>query len=294
MKNATTGYRIFNVLNYVILITIAFSCLLPILNILAISFSSVGPVQAGEVGLWPVDFTIRSYEYVIDNPRFVKSFLVSLERVALGVPINLLLLILIAYPLSKSADKLRFRGFYIALLLGAMIFNAGTIPTYMAVKNYGLLDSIWSLILPGALPIFSVAILLNFFRMLPDELEEAAAMDGAGFLTILIKIILPLAIPSIATVTLFSLVGHWNAYLDGLIYMSDPNKYPLQTYLQTLLVQVDLNTITTVEGAKKLAEFNDRTTKCAQIFIAMIPILLVYPFLQKHFTKGLVVGSVKG
>jgi putative aldouronate transport system permease protein len=294
VKKLNKSRKVFLVINYIILIASALVCLLPLINVLAMSFSSTAAVQANMVQLWPVDFNLESYKYVIDNPRFTKSFLVSLQRVALGIPINTLFLVLVAYPLSKSPNKFHGRGVYVAIIVVAMLFNGGTVPTYMAVKNYGLLDNIWALILPGALPIFNVIILLNFFRMLPEELEEAAFIDGAGFLTTLFKIILPLSLPSLATVTLFSLVGHWNSYFDGLIYMKDTAKYPLQTYLQTLIVQVDLTTITNSEQAENLAKISDRTAKSAQIFIATLPILAIYPFLQKYFTTGLTLGSVKG
>lgn len=159
----------------------------------------------------------------------------------------------------------------------------------------GLLDSIWSLVIPGAVPIFNVLLMLNFFRGLPKELEEAAWMDGAGHLRTLWSVYLPVSMPSIATITLFALVGHWNAWFDGMIYMRSPEHYPLATYLQSILQQVSIQTENiTFEQAALLNQISDRTTQASQIFLSIIPILAIYPFLQRYFVHGLVVGSVKG
>lgn len=159
----------------------------------------------------------------------------------------------------------------------------------------GLLDSIWALVIPGAVPIFNVLLMLNFFRGLPKELEEAAWMDGAGHLRTLWSVYLPVSMPSIATITLFALVGHWNAWFDGMIYMRSPEHYPLATYLQSILQQVSIQTENiTFEQAALLNQISDRTTQASQIFLSIIPILAIYPFLQRYFVHGLVVGSVKG
>jgi len=174
-----------------------------------------------------------------------------------------------------------------------MLFSGGMIPTYMIVRYTGLLDSIWALILPGAVPVFNVILLMNFFKAVPRELEESAFMDGAGYFTILWKITLPLSLPALATLTVFSMVGHWNAWFDGMIYMSDSRNYPLQTYLQSILVSTNVKLMTKAQ-AELLRLISDRTLKAAQVFIAAIPILLVYPFLQKYFVKGLMVGAIKG
>lgn len=177
-----------------------------------------------------------------------------------------------------------------------MLFSGGLIPGYLVVKEAGLLDSIWALILPGAVPIFNVLLMLNFFRGLPKELEEASWMDGAGHFRTLCSIYLPISLPSIATITLFAMVGHWNAWFDGMIYMKSPEGYPLATYLQSMLQQVTMiqSEMMTLEDATLLSQVSDRTTQASQIFLSVIPILLVYPFLQRYFVHGLVVGSVKG
>ncbi|MFD2700225.1 carbohydrate ABC transporter permease [Paenibacillus shunpengii] len=296
MHHTTKAYRCFILFNYVILTILALLCLFPIVNILAISFSSSEAVKAGSVTFWPVDFTLSSYQYILEHQQFLNSFGTSLLRVVLGVLVNLVCTILVAYPLSKEADKFRSRTVYAWIFVFTMLFSGGLIPGYLIVKEAGLLDSIWALILPGAVPIFNVLLMLNFFRGLPKELEEASWMDGAGHLRTLWSVYLPISLPSIATVTLFALVGHWNAWFDGMIYMKSPENYPLATYLQSMLQQVQ--TISTdsmtFEDAALLNQISDRTTQASQIFLSVIPILLIYPFLQRYFVHGLVVGSVKG
>ncbi|WP_310829986.1 carbohydrate ABC transporter permease [Paenibacillus pedocola] len=295
MHHTSSAYRWFLRFNYVILTVIALLCLFPIVNILAISFSSSTAVNAGSVTLWPVDFTLSSYRYMLENNQFIHSFGTSLLRVVLGVSVNLLFTILVAYPLSKEAATFRSRTAYAWIFVFTMLFGGGLIPGYLVVKEMGLLDSVWALVLPGAVPIFNVLLMLNFFRGLPKELEEAAWMDGAGHLRTLWSVYLPVSLPSIATVTLFSLVGHWNAWFDGMIYMRSPEHYPLATYLQSILQQVSVqNENVTFEQAALLNEISDRTTQASQIFLSILPILAIYPFLQRYFVHGLVVGSVKG
>ncbi len=174
-----------------------------------------------------------------------------------------------------------------------MLFSGGLIPWYMVIRQLELLDSIWALVLPAGVPVFNVVLMLNFFRQLPKELEEAAFMDGAGHWTTLWKIYLPAALPALATVSLFAVVWHWNSWFDGLILMNRPEHYPLQSYLQTVIMQRDMTFIQHLSRAE-LAIVSDRTIKSAQILIATLPIVFVYPFLQRFFVKGIVLGSVKG
>lgn len=286
------GLKIFKLANYVFLISLSLLCILPLINILTISFSSNTAVASGEVTFWPVGWTTASYQLILDNPQFLNAIGVTIQRVVLGVSINLLLTILIAYPLSKEVNVFRMRTFYAWFFVFTMLFGGGLIPWYMVVKNTGLLDTIWALVLPGAVPVFNVVLLLNFFRGIPKELEEAAFMDGAGHWTILWRIYVPLALPALATIFLFSIVGHWNSWFDGIIFMNSPENYPLQSYLQTIIIQRDLSQITSDE-IDALLNVSDRTSKAAQIFVGALPILLVYPFLQKYFMKGIVMGSVK-
>jgi putative aldouronate transport system permease protein len=296
MHHRTFGGKVFEGVNYLLLAASALLCIFPIIHVFAVSFSGSTAAAAGQVTLWPVDFNLSSYKYALNNPQFLTSFLVTLERVALGVSVNMLLTIFAAYPLSKERGDLYGRNVYSWYLFITIIFSGGLIPWYMTVKQLGLMDSVWALILPGAVPVFNVIILLNFFRQLPKEIGESAFIDGAGHWTILSLIYLPLSKPALATLVLFTCVGHWNSWFDGLILMSSPHHYPLQTYLQTIIVNRDMSLFTTAsqEELKMLSQVSDRTLKSAQIFIAAAPILAVYPFLQKYFMKGIVLGSVKG
>ena len=291
-KTKTTGFDVFLV---VFLGIICISCVLPFIHLLAVSFSGNAAVSAGRVGFLPVDFTLASYEYVLKGGKFLKAMGVSLTRVVLGTLINLTLMVLTAYPLSK--DELRFRKLYVVFFVITMLFNGGMIPTYLLVSRLGLKNNIFSLILPGALPVYNMIILMNFVRGLPKEIEEAAWIDGATPFQTLVRVIFPLLGPSLATVGLFSMVGHWNDWFSGLIYMSNPDKYPLQTYLQTLLVNFEQLLQSGGSGADItaiLSKMNARTGRAAQLFLGALPIMMVYPFLQKYFTKGLTLGSVKG
>ena len=273
---------------------ICITCVLPFIHLLAVSFSSSAAVAAGRVSFLPVEFTTASYTYVITGGKFLKAMGISLERVILGTSLNVVLMVLTAYPLSK--DTLPGRGIISGFFVLTMLVSGGMIPTYLLVSGLGLKDTIWALILPGALPVYNMIILMNFIRGLPHELEEAAWIDGATPFQTLIQIITPLLGPSLATVGLFSMVGHWNDWFSGMIYMSVPENYPLQTYLQTLLVDFEklLQSDTSGNIQDLLSKMNARTGRAAQLFLGALPIMCVYPFLQRYFTKGLTLGSVKG
>lgn len=289
------GRTLFQIINTLIITLITLSCLVPIINVLSISFSSSSAIMQNKVGLLPQEFTLEAYEYVMKNAKFWTAAVVSLKRVILGVPISIVLTLLAAYPLSKGEDRFPARKFYVAYFLIVMIFNGGLIPTYYLISKIKLIDTIWSLVLPCAVNIFNVILVMNFFRNLPAELEESARLDGAGQLTVLTKIYFPLSKPSIATITLFCIVNHWNSWFDGLIYSNYTKHYPLQSYLQTIVTS---NKEAILEGDVKLImkmlNLNSQNIKAAQVFIAIIPLLVVYPFLQKYFTTGLTLGSVKG
>jgi putative aldouronate transport system permease protein len=295
VQDKSFGRKLFHVINYIVLILTSLLCILPFINLLAVSFSSSAAVSAGEVLLIPKGFNTKAYEFALEGGQFFHSMWISVQRVVLGTAVNLVLMVLTAYPLSKSKDKVMGRGIYMGFFVLTMLFNGGLIPTYLIVVKAGLINSIWSLILPGALPVFSMIILMNFLRGLPEEIEESATIDGAGPMQILLKIILPLLKPALATVGLFSIVGHWNAWFDGIIYMNDTANYPLQSYLQTLLLNFEqIMQRATNDYQQLLAMMNVRTGRAAQMFLGAIPILLIYPFLQRYFTTGLVLGSVKG
>ncbi len=286
---------LFIVLNYSFSSLIGLTCVVPFLNLLAISFSNSGAVAAGKVMFWPVGFTTAAYEFALSNGKFFPALLISLERIALGVSVNLVFMIMAAYPLSKSRAQFRARNIFMFYFAITMIIGGGLIPTYILVTKLGLLNSLWALVLPGALPVWTMIILMNFMRTMPQEIEEAALVDGAGVIYRLVNVLLPLLKPALATVALFSAVGHWNDWFSGLIYMQSPSRYPLQTYLQGLLLKMEeMMQIAGVDYMRLLSMLSVRTGRAAQLFMGALPMMVLYPFLQKYFTKGLVIGSVKG
>lgn len=290
----TISSRIANIIIYLLLALSALTCLLPLLNTIAISFSDKAAAMSGKVFLWPINPTLASYRAILEDQQFFRSFWNSIVRVVVGGAINVVLTILMAYPLSKSPKYFPQKNIYMWFVVFCMLFNGGLIPTYLLIYNLNLMDTIWALVLPGAVPVFNVIILMNFFKGIPDELDEAARIDGANPWIIMIRIFVPLAIPSIATITLFSIVGHWNAFFDGMIYINTRAKVPLQTYLQSLVVEIRDTTGMTPDEIKRMNEMSSRTFNAAKVFVAMVPVLVVYPFLQKYFVSGLVMGSVKG
>jgi putative aldouronate transport system permease protein len=289
------GQRVFSFFNYAILILTGFVCLAPFINLFAISFSGTAPVSAGKVIFWPKEFTVASYEFALRGGKFFRALWISVQRVLLGVSANLILMILAAYPLSKSKEKFFGRNAYMVYFVITMVISGGLIPTYLVVVNLGLMNSLWALILPGALPIWIMVILMNFIRQMPQDIEEAAMIDGAGVFKRLVLVILPLLKPALATVGLFCTVNHWNDWFSGIIYMQTPERYPLQSYLQTLMrTMEDMMRLAGHDYAALLSMMSARTGRAAQLFLGALPMMLVYPFLQKYFTTGLVIGSVKG
>ncbi len=295
MQFTTKGQKIFNVFNYIFITIVCLSCFLPLLNTLAISFSSPSFVSSGKVYFLPKGFTTMSYEFALNNGKFFQAFKVSVLRCILGVSINLFMMVTTAYPLSKTTERFGARNVYMTFYVITMLFGGGLIPYYILVSQLGLLNSIWSLVLPLSCPVYSMVILMNFMRNLPPEIEEAAMIDGAGNFRILFSIFLPILKPALATVGLFAFVYHWNDWFTGALFMHDPRNYPLQTYLQTLLTNFrDMLRQTGSDYYRLLSRMNEQTGRAAQLFLGLVPTLIVYPFLQKYFTKGLVVGSVKG
>lgn len=277
------------------LIVCGLICLIPILNTVAISFSDKTSAALGNVVLWPVNFNLSAYKAMLEEKQFFQAFMVSVKRVVLGTGINMTLTILMAYPLSKDKQAFRTKGIYMWIVIFTMMFNGGLVPNFMLVKNLGLMDTIWALVLPGAVPVFNVIILMNFFKGIPKSLEEAAFVDGANPWQILWKIYIPLAKASLATIALFCIVNHWNTFFDGKIYMNTLEKLPLQTYIQSLIVDLNperMSSMTPEQLAEQM-KMSSLTFNSAKVVVSMIPILLIYPFLQKYFVTGIVMGAVK-
>ncbi|MFX3632555.1 MAG: carbohydrate ABC transporter permease [Candidatus Pristimantibacillus sp.] len=286
--------KLFVVFNTLLLTFITLLGIIPFIHLLSISLSSNTAAMSGEVSLWPVGFSTDAYVYLGEKVEFFRSLWVSVQRVVLGTAVNMFLVFITAFPLAKSNDQFKFRTPYVWLFAITMFFGGGLIPTYIIVKETGLIDSIWALILPGALNVWNMVLMLNFFRSIPKELDEAATIDGAGHLRVLWQIYLPVSLPSIATIGLFTIVGHWNAWFDGILYLNSPDKYPLQTYLSTLIMSINAQmSAMSIEQLKVMENLSEKTLRTAQIFMGALPIMLVYPFLQKFFVKGMTVGSVK-
>lgn len=289
----TRGQKVFQVFSSIFLVFLMLICILPFWHIICLSLSTNSAILAGRVSLWPVGFTIEPYQYVLERAPFWRAFGVTLQRVALSLPLNLALIILSAYPLSKDSSNLRFRGVYVWFFFLTMLFNGGMIPNYLLVNKLGMLDSIWALVFPNCLNVFNMLLVLSFFRQVPGELEDAAFVDGAGHWRILWQIYIPISVPVIATVVLFTLVQHWNSWFDGMIYMRNATNYPLQTYLRSIIMNFNFSKLSPEEKAQ-LAAMNVRSVKSAQMIIGAIPILAVYPLLQRYFITGITLGSVKG
>ena len=277
------------------LVLTALISLYPLWYTVALSVSDQAAANAGKVTVWPVGFNLTSYQIILDDDKFFRAFGVSVKRVVLGGVLNFILTVIMAYPLSLENKQFRGRNLYMWYLVFCMLFSGGMIPLYMTITTLGMQNTIWSLVIPGAVPIFNVILIMNFFRSLPKELNEAAVVDGAGPWYTLMRIYIPLSLPAMATVTLFSIVGHWNSFFDGLIYMSKPENYPLQTYIQQLVVSISPEAMSNLTSDQliQLMKASDKTLNAAKLMVAMIPILLIYPFLQRYFVHGIVLGSVK-
>jgi multiple sugar transport system permease protein/putative aldouronate transport system permease protein len=284
--------RVIDVVVTVVLVILALSTILPLWYTLCLSLSDKSAAAAGLVGLWPVGFNLTSYKSILGDANFFHAFWVSLQRVGLGTAAELIATLLIAYPLSKSAQQFPARNAVMWFLIFAWLFSGGLIPWYQTMKSIGMINDIWGLVLGNSLPIFNVIVAVNFFRNLPKEIEEAALIDGAGPWQTFLQIYLPLSKPMIATITLFSMVYHWNEFFNGLVLSTRQAYYPLQTYIQQMIVVID-TTYMTQDQLQMLNEISNQTLNAAKIFIAMIPILLIYPLLQRYFITGFTLGSVK-
>lgn len=292
----TRPQQVFAVFNYIFLTMLGVLCVLPLLNIIALSFSSRNMVNARMVTFWPKQFTVSSYAYMLEKSGLMPAVLITLKRVVLGLVVNMLMTIVVAYPLSKTKEAFRSRKYYVGFFLFTMIFNGGLIPTYLVVKELRMLDTIWVLILPNAVTMYYVLLMLNFFRGLPSSIEEAAIVDGCNQWQTMVKIYLPLSLPSLATIALFIVVGHWNEWFDGMIYNNKSTNYPLMTFLQYQIINFKTSDLRPEQIAANpsLADLDGRAIKSAGIVLCTLPILCLYPFLQRYFVTGIVVGSVKG
>ncbi|THF83858.1 carbohydrate ABC transporter permease [Cohnella fermenti] len=288
----TLGGTIFDVANYIVLATIGIVAVLPFLYVLAGSFASDTELTRRAFFIIPHSFSITAYKYIFSTDTILHSLFNSLYVTIVGTAVNLIFTVTMAYALSKRGTW--GRNAIMNLIIFSMLFGGGLIPTYLVVRDLRLLDSFWALMLPGAISAFNLIIVKNFFQELPPELEEAARIDGCADLSLLWRIVLPLSMPVLATFTLFYAVGHWNNFYSALLYINDPWKWPLQVLLRQIVLLSQM-----AAGSADSVDYNyvqqaQQSIKMAVIIVGTIPILLVYPFLQKHFAKGVLIGSVKG
>lgn len=286
----TKAGKVFDVFNIIFLATLACLMLLPFVYVLAASFATEAEIATRPFFLFPETVTLEAYRYIFTTPAFMRSLGVTIDVTIGGTIIQLLFTFSFAYPLSRK--KLKGRNFLLNMVIFAMLFSGGMIPTFLVVKNLGLLDTYWALMLPGAINPFNLMIIKNFFQEMPLELEESALMDGATELTILTKIFLPLSKPIIATFTLFYAVGIWNDFMSGLLYLNDSSKWPIQLLLRQITMSSSAMNVSALMDPNYVPP--EQGMKFAVIIVATLPILIVYPFLQKHFAKGMMVGAVKG
>lgn len=292
VKGKSVGRKIFVAVNFVILTLLVLSCLLPLWYTLCVSLSGKAAVAGGLVSFWPVDFTLSSYQAIIKDMGFLRSAFVSLQRVVFGTVFSLAVMLLMAYPLSKNKREFKYRNIFMWILIFCFLFNGGLVPWYITMKNYGLINTMSGLVLCGGVPVFHVILVMNFFRNIPKSLEEAAVVDGAGPWKILAQIILPISKPVIATVALFTIVNYWNEFFQGLVLATSEEMYPLQTYIQQMVVTLNMSNMS-LEQYQKMSQLSNEGLNAAKIFVAMIPVLLIYPFLQKYFISGITLGAVK-
>ncbi|MCI8622420.1 MAG: carbohydrate ABC transporter permease [Provencibacterium sp.] len=288
---STRGEKIFYFVNHLFLGLVSLTCLLPLLYIIATSLSSSSAVMSGKVYLWPVQFTLESYDLIFRGTPILRGLLNSLTLTLVGVLLSMVFTILAAYPLSK--DYLYARKAFTMLMVFTMLFGGGLIPSYLVVKSLGLINSYWSLWLPGLVSTYNMIVLRTFFTNIPRELEEAARMDGCGELRLIVQIFLPLSLPCIATLSLFYAVSYWNMFRNVLIYINSTAKYNLAVMVNNMIQNQTLLDPNFMQ-AEDISQVTPQGIQTAGVIVMVLPIILVYPFLQKYFVKGVMIGSVKG
>jgi len=285
-------YRIFTLFNYLIMAGIIIITLYPITHILFASVSeSTELLKHSGLLLRPLNFTISAYHHVMQNPMVLNGYMNTIEILLLGLAINMVLTIMGAYVLSRT--NLPGKNVMMFLVVFTMFFSGGMIPTYLTVQGYGLENTIWAMVLPGAVSTYNLIIMRTSFLSVPVSLEESAKLDGAGHFTIMVRIIVPLSIPVIAVVALYYSVSHWNAWFNAMLYLKDREKYPLQLILREILIQGDTSNMTQNMGDVDRNAMNE-SVKYAVMVVSTLPIMMVYPFIQKYFVKGVMIGAVKG
>ncbi|MCU6712817.1 carbohydrate ABC transporter permease [Paenibacillus sp. J5C_2022] len=287
MLHKTAGDRFMDALNWCLLIIIAGTMFFPFLHIFSVSFSTMTNYLEQDLIIWPKQWVADAYEHVLGNERFIRSLFVTVYITLIGTVMNLIFTASMAYGLARPFYGQRT---LMLMVLFTFLFSAGIIPSYLVVKATGLIDTIWALIIPGLISPWNLIVIRQFFRHIPAELHESATVDGANELRIFRSIILPLSKPALATFGLFYAVLHWNSYFAGVLYLNKPELWPIQVLLRQIVIVHDTSALAETLAPSPPAE----TIQMAAVLLATLPILIVYPFLQKHFAKGVMLGSVKG
>lgn len=276
-----------DVIANIFMVLFSVSILYPMIHVVAVSFSGSGPITRNEVTLFPVQFTLDSYLYFTEHTKFVRGFFNAVWYTIEGVAANMIVTAIVAYPLSKT--KLMGRSIVMKLIVFTMFFQGGIIPTYMLVSSLGLMDTEWAWILANVINTTNLIIVINGYQAIPESLYEAAYLDGASDLQVFFKIALPLSKATLASVGLFYFIAHWNSWYPAMVYLNDPDKYPLQLLMRNILASEQ-----DITGSEMSQNITPTGVKNALIVLSMIPVLVVYPFVQQYFVKGVMIGSVKG
>lgn len=284
------GEKLFYFMNYVLLAIIALSCITPLLNVVALSLSGADAVASGQVTLWPKEFSFSSFETLFTGTPIMRSFWNSVQITLIGTALSMLVTIMAAYPLSRR--QFYSRRFFTLAMVFTMIFNGGLIPTYLVVQNLGLVNSYAALWLPGLVSTYNMLLMRSAFESLPGEVDEAAKIDGCGETGILLRIVLPLSKPMLATLALFYGVGYWNSFMSVMIYINDTVKYNMTVLVQNMIKSTTM--IQDFADPTMLATMTPEGIRSAAVIVMIVPILAVYPLLQKYFVKGVMIGSIKG
>jgi putative aldouronate transport system permease protein len=291
LHKKTVGHRSLDLIVYLVLILSGIAALLPLVNVLSKALSDESAVISGKVGIIPVGFQLDTMKYVISSSQFIHSIGISLLVTIAGTLLAILLTAVTAYPLSKR--HLPGISFILLLFIFTMMFNGGIIPNYLLIKQLHLINSLWSLMLPALISVFNMLVIKSYYESLPEALEESAKMDGARHITILFRIMIPLSGPVLATIALFYAVYFWNDYFHPMLYINNAGLKPLQLYLQDIVMNANSSSAMN-QNADDLMNISPEGVRSATVIASIIPMLLVYPYLQKYFVKGVLFGSVKG
>lgn len=282
------GEKIFDIVNYTLLVLLGIVTLYPIVNVLAVSLSSYAAYMKHPTMVYPVEFNIEAYRSIFSNPLILSSYRNTIFIATVGTLINVFMTVITAYPLAKG--KVKGSRVMLFFIVFTMMFNGGIIPTFLVVRKLNLIDTLWALILPMSISTYNFFIVKNFFENIPDSIEESVKIDGAGHVCILTKIIVPLSFPVLATVTLFYAVSNWNRFYEAVMYINSRSNWTLSILLREIITE---NTELLTDPAV-LTQVFPKTMQCATIIVAVLPILMAYPFLQRFFIKGIMLGAVKG